>query len=205
MQRTAYIIVPLLVYFLQSLISKKQTKYIIFVPIVMIAAAFIMPEMSVGLGDEISERAGRGGFMSTSILMLPVRILFGLIGPFPWTQFIVLGLIEPAYSSQLYHYIAGVVHIGSLYLLFSTTGLFRKLCENGISLVGLIIVGMAILDSHMHITYVMAGSCFIVPLVYLFTEKKNYKKAMLTSFLIMLTLNLIWVGLGLSGVKTGLI
>ena len=204
LQRTAYIIVPFAAYFILSLIRKKQTKSLFFALLVIIAAAYIMPEGGE-IDNEISERASRGGLMSTSIVMLPIRIVFGLIGPFPWTQFIELGLIEPAYASQLYNYIAGVMHIGCLYLLFSTTGLFKMLCKNDIFLMGLIIVAMGIVDSHMHITYIMAGSCFIVPLIYLFTVKERYNKAMLASFLIMFGLNILWVGLGMSGIKTGLI
>lgn len=204
LQRTAYIIVPFAVYFIHSSIRKKQTKYLFLSPLVLIAAAYIMPE-SGGVGNEISERASRGGLMSTSIVMLPIRIIFGLIGPFPWTQFIELGLIEPAYASQLYNYIAGVMHIGCLFLLFSTSGLFKLLCKNDVFLMGLIIVAMGIVDSHMHITYIMAGSCFMVPLIYLFTVKERYNKAMLTSFLVMLGLNILWVGLGMSGIKTSLI
>ena len=205
LQRTAYIIVPFVVYIMQLFINKKQTKYLIFVPFVMIAVALLMPEMGGSLGDELAERSGRGGFMSTSIMLLPVRIIFGLIGPFPWTQFIVLGSVEPAYASQLYHYFAGIIHIGVLILLFSKSGLFNELCKYSVFLIGLIIIGMGVLDSHMHISYIMAGSCFIVPLVYILTDSKKYKRAMLTSFLILLALNIVWIGIGLSGIKTGLI
>ena len=205
LQRTAYIIVPFIVYITQSFINKKQTKYLIFVPLVLIAVALLMPEMGGGVGDEFERRSSVGGIMSTSIVMLPVRIIFGLIGPFPWTQFIVKGLVEPAYASQLYNYFAGVIHIGALFLLFSTSGLFKELCKYSAFLIGLIIVGMGVLDSHMHITYIMAGSCFMVPLIYLFTSKQQYRRAMLISFIILLSLNIIWIGLGMSGIKTELI
>lgn len=201
LQRTAYIIVPFVVYMTQSFLNKKQTKYLIFVPFVMIAVALFMPEMGRGFGDEVAGRS----LMSTSIVMLPVRIIFGLIGPFPWTQFIVLGLVEPAYTSQLYNYFAGIIHIGTMILLLSTSGLFKELCKYSVFLIGLIVVGMGVLDSHMHITYIMAGSYFIVPLIYLFTDSRAYKKAMLTSFLILLTLNILWLSLGMSGLKTGII
>ena len=203
LQRTAYVVTPFLVYLIILFTDRKQTKYLILIPIVMVIAASILPEM--GVGNEFSERSGRGGIMSTSIAMLPVRIVFGLIGPFPWTQFIVKGLVEPAFASQLYQYIAGIIHIGALILLISTRGLFKNLCKDGIFLIGLVVVGMGVLDSHMHITYIMAGSCFMVPLIYLFTSKQQYKKAMLISFLILLSLNIIWIGLGMSGIKTELI
>lgn len=205
LQRTAYIVVPFVTYFTLSLINKKQSKYLIFAPILLLAAIYLMPDMGQDFGEEVTERASRGGMMSTSIAMLPLRVVFGLIGPFPWTQFITLGLIEPAYASQLYNYAAGVIHVGCLILLFTEKGLFTRLIKNTLFMTGLIIVAMGVVDSHMHITYIMAGTCFMVPIIYLLADKKKYNRAMLTSFLVMLALNILWIGLGLSGVKTGLI
>ena len=107
MQRTAYITVPFLMYMAQSFISKKKSFNFLFILLIMIAVALFMPNFGGIVGDEYEYR--QKGMQSVSILSLPMRFLFSIIGPFPWWQFYVKGIVAPAYASQLYNYIATIL------------------------------------------------------------------------------------------------
>lgn len=196
MQRVGYIFVPFFAYILDSVLNKRSSKNMLFLPIVLIVAFYFISGVG-GVEEDLALRTGGGGVAGgTSLLFLPIRVFFGIIGPFPWTQFIVKGLVEPAYSSQLYNYIAGVIHVGCLIMLFSSAETFKNLLRNQVFMVGLIIVGMGVLDGAMHITYIMAGTCFMVPTIYLAYNKQLYSKSMRISFFILLGLNILVIATG---------
>lgn len=196
MQRVGYIFVPFMAYIIDAALNKKSSKNLLFLPVVLIVAFYFISGVG-GVEEDLALRTGGDGVAGgTSLLLLPIRLVFGIIGPFPWTQFIVKGLVEPAYSSQLYNYIAGVIHVGCLIMLFSSAETFKNLLRNQVFMVGLIIVGMGVLDEAMHITYIMAGTCFMVPAIYLAYNKQLYSKSMCISFFILLGLNIFVIATG---------
>lgn len=196
MQRVGYVFVPFIAYILDLVLNKKTSKNMLYLPIVLIFAFYFISGVG-GVEEDLALRTGGSGVAGgTSLLLLPIRVVFGIIGPFPWTQFIVKGLVEPAYASQLYNYIAGVIHVGCLIMLFSSAETFKNLLMNQVFMVGLIIVGMGVLDGAMHITYIMAGTCFMVPTIYLAYNKQLYSKSMRISFFILLGLNILVIATG---------
>lgn len=195
MQRVGYVFVLFIVYILDSVLNKKTSKNMLFLPIVLIIASYFISGVG-GVEEDLALRTSGGMAGGTSLLLLPIRAIFGIIGPFPWTQFIVKGLVEPAYASQLYNYIAGVIHVGCLIMLFSSAEIFKRLLRNPVFMIGLILVGMGILDGAMHITYIMAGTCFMVPAIYLAYNKQLYSKSMRISFFILLGLNIFVIATG---------
>lgn len=195
MQRTAYITVPFLMYMAQSFISKKKSFNFLFILLIMIAVALFMPNFGGIVGDEYEYR--QKGMQSVSILSLPMRFLFSIIGPFPWWQFYVKGIVAPAYASQLYNYIAGVIHVGCLILVFSTERKYLKdLLDSEMFLMGLIVMGFGVIGGVMHITYIIAGTCFMVPVIYQKYNKLLYKSSMRKAFLILLAFNLFYLVVG---------
>lgn len=196
MQRVGYVFVPFIAYVIDAALNKKSANNLLYLPVVLIVAFYFISGVG-GVEEDLALRTGGGGVAGgTSLLLLPIRVVFGIIGPFPWTQFIVKGLVDPAYASQLYNYIAGVIHVGCLIMLFSSAETFKRLLKNQVFMVGLIIVGMGILDGAMHITYIMAGTCFMVPAIYLAYNKQLYSKSMRISFFILLGLNIIVIATG---------
>ena len=196
MQRVGYIFVPFMAYVMDAVLNKKSSKNMLFIPLLLMVAFYFISGVG-GVEEDLALRIGGGGVANgTLLLLLPIRVVFGIIGPFPWTQFIVKGLVEPAYASQLYNYIAGVIHVGCLIMLFSSAETFKRLLRNQVFMIGLILVGMGILDGAMHITYIMAGTCFMVPTIYLAYNRQLYSKSMRISFFILLGLNIFVIATG---------
>jgi hypothetical protein len=196
MQRVGYVFVPFIAYVIDAAVNKKSSKNLLYLPVVLIVAFYFISGVG-GVEEDLALRTGGDGVAGgTSLLLLPIRVVFGIIGPFPWTQFIVKGLVDPAYASQLYNYIAGVIHVGCLIMLFSSAETFKRLLKNQVFMVGLIIVGMGILDGAMHITYIMAGTCFMVPAIYLAYSRQLFSKSMRISFIILLFLNVFVIATG---------
>ena len=135
-----------------------------------------------------------------SILALPLKIVMGVIGPFPWTQFMLTFTGGIHYAYQLSDYILGVFQFGFLIAMISEWKhiSFRNL--NSITIMGFGIAMSGFISNAMHIGYIAEGVFFTLPWFFLQVGTK-YKKYFCISFMVLLLLNIVVVAMGSVGIS----
>ena len=135
-----------------------------------------------------------------SVLALPIKIIFGLIGPFPWTQFIMTfsGRLQNAY--QLSDYILGIFQLGYLIAIFARWSRFSFRDLDYFSLMGFGIALTGFLSLSMHIGYIAEGIFFTLP--WFFKQiGTEYRRYFMISFFILVLLNFVVVFTGSLGIS----
>lgn len=131
---------------------------------------------------------------SSSFIMLPIKIVFGLIGPFPWSGFLTYK-INPAFSYELPQYILGTFQFGyliSIVLLFKQFS-FKSL--DLLTLFGFCLMMSGFVTSQMHISYIAEGLIFTLPW-YFGQIGTLYRKYFRISLLILVGLNILILATG---------
>lgn len=132
---------------------------------------------------------------SMSFLALPVKIVFGLIGPFPWIQFFKLVEHNPAFAWQLEDYILGTFQFGYLLaIIFNYRNIsFKNLDVCTIFGFGIMLSGFV--TSQMHIGYIAEGLYFTLP--WFFNNVGSaYKRFFNISLFILVILNVVVLAMG---------
>lgn len=128
---------------------------------------------------------------------LPVRILRGIVGPFPWNQYIqqVTGYeYQPA--DYLQHVLNLTIFCCALPLAWKLFRAERKL--DLCMILGLGFFLMGVVATGVHSAYVSLGMPLLLPLA-VRVGRHEFFKVLMISIMIFLSANLIYVGLGLQG------
>lgn len=200
LQRNGYIVLPIAILLAQFSLLSKSKKTGAFA-IVGVLVLLILPSVFKFASNDSTD-AYIEGSSSWSIYVLPIKIILGLIGPFPWSN-LMMYKIHPAFSYYLSDYVMGCLNIGLLICLFSGWNKFRRksaLSES--SILGILLVLFGLMTGVMHMTYISIGVIFLIPW---FVEnvgvselRRNVSKA--TIFLVLLNIVVISCGLGGIGV-----
>lgn len=137
-----------------------------------------------------------------SVLALPLKIFFGLIGPFPWHRFPELAALNPAYSFQLTQYLQGIFQVGFLITIISN---FKK-CDfkniDALTMMGFGIMLSGFISKQMHIGYIAEGLFFTLPWFYSRFSISSINKSIGISFLILFFLNFVTLITGHVGMSS---
>lgn len=194
-QRTVYLVVSGATLALRELNSKSAAIKVILAPLFVILI-FVLFQI---FGNLESEGYSSGYVNEMSFLALPIKIIFGLIGPFPWTQFPRIILIDPAFNYQIQDYFTGTFQVGYLFAIVSNWKniSFKKLDYMTIMGFGIALSGFV--SKMMHIGYISEGLFFTLP--WFFSQiGPKYRKYLVGAFIALCGLNLITIVLGTSGI-----
>lgn len=133
------------------------------------------------------------GILNFNPLILPLKILIGLIGPFPWINFLLYEKI-PAYAYQLADYFQAAFNIAFVIcFILVRKKYFRKENLNLLNIIGCFLVISGLLNSHMHTSYVSFGFMFLIPWLFTAVNLSEFKKYYLYSFISLVIINIIVV------------
>ena len=188
--RNVYVVIVGLVFAIKE-INLKRSSSIILLPIVVLALYVIANFFQSNTSDEYV-----GSYVNQmSVLALPLKIIFGLIGPFPWTQFLMVFEGRVANAYQLGDYLLGLFQLGYLFAIVSRWKRFSFKNLDYLTLMGFGIALSGFISNAMHIGYIAEGIYFTIP--WFFTQiGSDFKKYLRMSFVFLLSLNLVVIMLG---------
>lgn len=195
--RTVYSGLFLLSYGLVSVLNKynRPKSNFILVPVIIVIITYfiniVFPD-----DDYISK------YINTSAwLYLPIKIIIGVIGPFPWTQFIMYK-IEPAISYQLSDYLLGVFQLSYLSLILQNAKrIFHLNRMDVMTIFGFGIALSGIVSKQMHIGYIAEGILLTLPWFFSQITFANFKRRFGWMFLLLILLNIVISLLGNIGLS----
>jgi hypothetical protein len=197
LQRTPYCIIPLLAYLLFVFISKKEkrtTKILL-----LLFTVLSVMEASIFLSDIEKANDIYISIFSNiyAIVLFPVKFIIGIIGPFPWIQFIE----SYEYSYQIQDYLMSVFLISTLRYIIPYIKERVRLKE-GLDFmiwVAFILIIFGIMNPFMHMSYVSIGVIFLMPVLSKTVTLKKYSITFLKVFLLYLFVNILYLSLNLHG------
>lgn len=158
---------------------EKKTFFLI-IPLVIFLVSILSIQGFIFLDIEYID----GYFLLGSFYYIPLKILFGMVGPFPWTQFAKYSS-NPAVSYQLSEYLLGIFQLSYITLIFQNIKkvsvpkeLFFLTCF------GFLISFSGVLTKQMHSTYIGAGVVFTLPW---FFSYFSFRSTMYRALLVLLT------------------
>ena len=201
-QREAYFMPIVVVWALMHLVSAggDRTVRTLLVSGVMVLAAILAVYFNVweligSLAPRIQQTAEISS--SVSMTMIPLRMLRGIIGPFPWYQIFMVKYWEFLPADFLQHVLNLTIYI------IVAPGIWREYKETkridpNCVLAGLLLL-MAIVNLATHSSYVSIGSVFFLPLACKQGKPKNWIVIFLIVLGVYLMTNLVYWSLGLTG------
>ncbi len=200
LQRNGYVVIPVLMLLAEFVFLAKRKNLLLM--IVSIIATLILIPVAYNLTSNESTDAYVEGVTRWPIYLLPIKIVMGLIGPFPWTNFALFKIV-PAVSFYLGDYISGVLNIGILIGVMKGWRKFVNRKSIDISVVmGLLLLMMGIMNEYMHTTYISIGVFFLVPWFIKLIDPKKFQRNVWVAFLLLLMLNIAVVVFGVSGMSS---
>lgn len=134
-----------------------------------------------------------------SYVTLPIKIFFGMIGPFPWTNFFKNVEANPVFAWDLKDFLMGTFQLGYLYSIIFKWKHFSFKNLDTITVMGFGIMLSGFVSKQMHIGYISEGLIFTLP--WFFTcIGQEYKRFLKYSFLTLLFLNLVLLMIGNLGI-----
>lgn len=197
MQRTIYLLLVGASAFIKEIEIKKKGARVILIPVLSIVFVYLLQILNF----EETVVVSNGYVNQMSFLALPVKIIFGLIGPFPWWAFPDLAKSNPAFSYQLTQYLLGVFQVGYLFAIIANFKniSFRKF--DYITLMGFGIMLSGFMTKQLHIGYIAEGLLFTLPWFFSQVGSK-FNKYFLLSFVSLVILNILTIILGTSGITS---
>jgi hypothetical protein len=196
-QRTVYMLISGVSLALGELTNKKNAIRMFLIPMFVILMIVLVNIFNTNVNEEYAS----GYVGQTSVLSLPLKIVFGLIGPFPWTQFIIIREFNASFNFQLRDYVTGVFQIGYLYAIIAN---WRSISFNNLDYMTIMGFGIAlsgIATTMMHIGYISEGLYFTLPWFFSQVGSK-FNKYFLLSFISLVILNILTIILGTSGITS---
>ncbi|TDE04760.1 hypothetical protein [Flavobacterium sandaracinum] len=193
LHRSIYPILLLLAYVIDIVLNQnnKRKGIDLLYRILTIVFVIVLLPLIINLANTEANESMAGGIFNFNILILPVKILLGIIGPFPWINFLLYESI-PAYAYQLQDYFQGTFNIAFVicFILFRKK-YFKKENLNLLNLMGLFLIISGLFNSFMHMPYVAFGFMFLTPLLLTEINLSKFKKIYIYSFIALVLLNLI--------------
>lgn len=154
------------------------------------------------LTDEVNGSEYNAGYVNTmSYLALPIKVVFGMIGPFPWINFFRSVEKNPAFAWQLQDYLMGTFQFGYLIALIMGWRHFSFRNLDSLTILGLGIMLSGFMSRQMHIGYISEGLLFTLPWFFSCIGIE-YKKYLKQSFAILVILNILLFFMGNMGIAS---
>lgn len=199
LQRNAYVVLPVAILIAQySFLNKNKTRGMIFLPLVLIIALIVLP-FAIGLASNESVEAYVEGSTKWPIYLLPIKIIVGLIGPFPWSNFILWKSI-PEISYYLGDYAMGCLNIALVLCVLFCWKKLKLKSMTECTVLGVMLLLMGVLNKYMHMSYVSIGIFFLLPWIVAGSGYEFFKKYNVVAIVGMMVLNIIFIGFSLGGV-----
>lgn len=205
LQRTIYPLVLVMGYIINVIFTRHYQSRgneilskILTVIFIVVVLPFILK-----LGNTEANASMAKGLLNFSILILPLKLVVGLIGPFPWTQFLQYETI-PAYSYQLQDYLQGTFNFAFvLCLVLSWKAYFKKDNLNMQNITGTLLIISGLFNSYMHMSYVAVGFMFLIPWLFTQINLGKFLKTYVYSLIAVISLNILVVSvLGNLGISS---
>ena len=193
LHRTIYPVILLLAFTIDSVIFQnfRSKGKEIFYKVGIVIVGIILFPIIINYSNTEANESLAGGIFNFNILFIPLKLILGLIGPFPWLQFLLYEKI-PAYAYQLQDYLQGTLNVAlvAIIILFWKKYLIKD-NFNLLNITGVLIIISGVFNAFMHMSYVAIGFVFLLP--WLFTEIKisTLKKIYFYVFFALLFLNLV--------------
>lgn len=188
LHRTPYLIAIVMAFALDYLIHQRSSsvnKEIIVKLFLIVIIITLMPFVISLSYTDVNELYLKEG-INVSPLLIPIKFIIGLIGPFPWTQF----LTRPELSYQLAEYIMGTINIVILVeIVKKYKVLFRVSQLNIVSISGLLLFFIGFMNKHMYITYVSVATPFLFIWISKYVSPKQFGINFLYVFVSLVLLN----------------
>lgn len=196
MQRTIYLLLAGVSVF-WGYLQKTQSLFLKFLCLCFGIVIFFMLK---DIADEATGAEYTSSYVNAmSYLALPIKIVFGMIGPFPWTQFSMLVERNPAFAWQLQDYVMGTFQFGYLIAIVVNWKHINFKDLDVMTVMGFGIMLSGFLSRQMHIGYISEGLLFTLPW-YFSQIGEGYKKYLRFSFIILVSLNILLLLMGNMGI-----
>lgn len=194
--RSVYIVIAGAAIAIRDLrVAKKGTK-ILLMPLFAVALIILYRVFdNYETGDYVGSYVN-----SMSFLAFPLKVLFALIGPFPWTQFSYVYIGLTYYSYQLADYLLGVFQLGYLFAIISRWKRLSLKNADYLTIMGLGMMIAGILTKVMHIGYIAEGVFFTLPWFFKYFGKE-FGKYFSYSLLVLVLLNILVTIFGIHGIS----
>ena len=199
-QRTIYALIAFFTAVIKWLERMRKALFVILIPLLFLVFSLLLQQY----GENQQE-----GYMSIylnpmSFWALPIKIIIGLIGPFPWNQFLLAfdaNLISSSYAFQLSDYFLGTFQLGYLFAIVFERRRFSLKNVDFVTLMGFSIMITGFVTPMMHIGYIAEGLIFTLP--WFFGSIGNrYWRYMGIAFLALVLLNVFVLAFGISGISS---
>lgn len=205
-QRTMYVVIPFIAYFLHQIINSSNRKQdpgkIIFYIIIF---AFALMFASTFIGGVYEDNRGYTSTTQSliSYLTFPIRYFLCIIGPFPWTQ-CFNGKVENTFMMGDFFFSAAL-----FYLTIKGYPLLVKDYRRGVGIDYLVIVGflimiMGIMNPAHHLGYVGWGLLFFVPTLTRIFQWSSFVRFHIVFFALMILFNILYIMMGLGGIMNAI-
>ncbi|MHB9140353.1 MAG: hypothetical protein ACYC25_00570 [Paludibacter sp.] len=195
LQRTMYPIILLLAFVINTVVNQnyKSKGWDLFYKVVTVLVSIILVPIIISYSNTEANRNMAAGGLNVDFVVLPIKMLVGLIGPFPWTNFLLFKTF-PAYAYQLQDYLQGTLQVAVVVsIILGWKKYIRKDQFNLLNITGILLIITGLFNSYMHITYVAIGFIFLIPWLFSQISLTKFNKNYLYSFLALLFLNIIVV------------
>jgi len=195
LQRTVYPLILLMAFIINAVINRnyKSKGWNLFYKVATVIVSIVVVSFVFAYAniEAYHDLAARG--LDFNIILFPIRMIVGLIGPFPWAQFLLYETI-PAVAYQLQDYLQGALNITIFVaIIFNWRKYFKKGSLNLLNLTGVWLIITGIMTPYMHMTYIAKGFMFLIPILFAQIRLSEFRKRYLYSFLAILFLNIIVV------------
>lgn len=198
MQRTVYVILAGVSAFWGNISKTRNTILKLLYAVLGIIATYFLGNIAENVNGE-NYNSGYVNVMS--YLALPIKIIFGMIGPFPWTNFFMAVEANPAFAWQLQDYLMGTFQLAYLFALVYRWNIFSFKNLDTMTLMGICIMLSGFISMQMHIGYISEGLIFTLP--WFFSQIGiEYKRYLKDSFLVLVFLNIILLVIGNIGLSS---
>lgn len=191
LQRTAYPVILILAFVINTVFTQtfkaKKSDYFYKLITVLISIVLLIMLMNYS-NTEVNQNMAMSG-MNVDFLSLPIKMIVGLIGPFPWSNFLMYKTF-PAYAYQLQDYLQGTFNVTIIAIVLLNWKIYRNNFFNIPNVLGVILVFIGLFTSQMHSTYVAIGFVFLIPWLISHINLTNFIKRYLLVFSIFLLLNI---------------
>lgn len=202
LQRNGYAVIPIALWVVSYMLSDTHNKKF-YLGFILIASLFLISYVISLTSNEATEIMA-SNVTKWPIYLLPIKLIFGLIGPFPWTNILHYKL-NPASAYYLSDYAMGCLNIG---LVIGVAKNIKKNWEkrylNESTVMGLLLLIMGIMNPYMHMTYVSIGIFFMIPYLIQIQTVRSFKKNMIIAILILIFLNLLVIATDINGLSSSL-
>jgi len=192
-QRTIYPVILLMAFVVNSVIFQnyKSKGRELFYKVVTVVIGIVLFPIIINYSNTDANDAMASGVFNFNVLYLPLKLILGLIGPFPWVQFLSYETI-PANSYQLADYLQGTFNVTVVAIIITNwKKYFVKDKLNLLNMTGILIICTGIFNAFMHMSYVAIGFVFLLPWLFTVINLSDFKKIYLYVFLGLVFLNIV--------------